>query len=76
MARLPIDAGRAGLGMVGAGIDIARHPRRGIDALRRSRRMAELLVQDEINAAPRSSINVPIGGHRRLAVVDAADSTS
>ena len=69
MARLPIDAGRAGLGMVGAGIDIARHPRRGIDALRRSRRMAELLVQDEINAAPRSSINVPIGGHRRLAVV-------
>lgn len=69
IARLPVEAGRAGLGMVGAGLGMARHTGRGLDALKRSRALAELLVQDELNAAPPSSINVPIGAHRRLAVI-------
>ncbi len=69
LARLPVAAGRAGAGIVGAGIDMVRHPSHGLDAIRRSRAMAELIVQDEISAAPRSSINVPIGAHRELAVV-------
>ena len=69
IVRLPVQAGRAGLGMVGAGLGVARHPSRGIDALKRSRALAELIVKDEINAAPHSSINVPIGAHRELAVV-------
>lgn len=68
-ARLPLRAGRAGIGLLGRGLDLVRHPDRGADALRRSRALAEVLVRDELIAAPRSSINVPIGGHRRLAVV-------
>ena len=55
--------------MVGAGLGMARHPGRGLDVVKRSRAMAELIVKDEVNAAPRSSINVPIGAHRELAVV-------
>jgi len=68
-ALLPLRAGRAGVGMLGRGLGLARHPDRGIDALKRSRALAEVLVRDELIAAPHSSINVPIGGHRRLAVV-------
>ncbi|GIK78620.1 MAG: diacylglycerol O-acyltransferase [Actinomycetes bacterium] len=68
-ALLPLRAGRAGVGVLGRGLDLVRHPDRGVDALRRSRALAEVLVRDELIAAPRSSINVPIGGHRRLAVV-------
>jgi WS/DGAT/MGAT family acyltransferase len=69
IARLPVRAGRAGIGMVGAGIDLVRHPGHGLDVLKRSQAMVELIVKDEVNAAPRSSINVPIGAHRRLAVI-------
>ncbi|MCB0874648.1 MAG: wax ester/triacylglycerol synthase family O-acyltransferase [Solirubrobacterales bacterium] len=69
VARLPIAAGRAGIGAVGAGLGMVRHPGRGIDALKRSRALAELIVKDEINAAPHTSINVPIGAHREIAVV-------
>jgi diacylglycerol O-acyltransferase / wax synthase len=69
IARLPIRAVRAGLGMVGAGLGLARHPRQGIDALKRSRAMVEVIIEDELSAAPRSSVNVPISAHRRLALV-------
>ncbi|HET6831215.1 MAG TPA: wax ester/triacylglycerol synthase family O-acyltransferase [Solirubrobacterales bacterium] len=69
LARLPLRLGRAGLGMIGGGLNVVRHPGRGVEALRRSRALAELIVRDELIAAPRSSINVPIGGHRRLATV-------
>ncbi len=69
LAKLPIEAGRAGLGMVGAGLGMARHPERGVEALKHSQAMVQLLIKDELIAAPRSSINVPIGAHRRLAVV-------
>jgi hypothetical protein len=43
------------------------HPR---NALERSLSVAELLVRDEVIAAPPTSLNVPIGSSRRFAVVD------
>ncbi len=42
------------------------HPREGLE---RSRAVIDLLVRDELIAAPRSSLNVPIGGTRRIAAV-------
>jgi diacylglycerol O-acyltransferase len=47
-------------------VHAALHPR---EALRESAAMIDLLVRDEVLAAPRSSINTPIGGGRRMAVV-------
>jgi diacylglycerol O-acyltransferase / wax synthase len=49
-----------------AGLDAALHPRR---LLTRSRAIAELLLRDELVGAPRTSINVRIGGSRRLAAI-------
>ena len=40
-----------------------------MEALARSRAMVELLVRDEVVGAPACSLNAPIGGHRRYAVV-------
>jgi WS/DGAT/MGAT family acyltransferase len=67
----PVDAiaqaARAGATAAGAGLHAALHPR---DALERSRALAELIVRDEVlAAAPRTSLNVPIGQGRRFAVV-------
>jgi WS/DGAT/MGAT family acyltransferase len=42
------------------------HPR---EALERSRAVIDLLVRDELIAAPDSSLNVPIGATRRIATV-------
>lgn len=54
-----------------AGIDAALHPRgTGAALLSRSRAIAELLV-DEVVAAPPTSLNVSIGGTRRMAAVRA-----
>ena len=52
------------------GADLALHPRKLADAAKRARAMAEVLARDELAAAPPSSINVPIGAHRRFTVVD------
>jgi WS/DGAT/MGAT family acyltransferase len=41
-------------------------------ALERSRAVAETLIRDEVVAAPRTSLNDPIGAHRRLAVLRAS----
>ena len=51
-----------------AAIHAAAHPREALD---RSRRVAELIVRDELRGAPHSSLNVPIGQTRRYAVVQA-----
>jgi diacylglycerol O-acyltransferase / wax synthase len=64
----------APVGMVAdAGLAAARgsahaliHPREALD---RSRAVIDLLVRDELIAAPRSSLNVPIGATRRIATV-------
>ncbi len=68
LAKLPLKAGRAGLGVLGSGLEVARHPGLAVDALKNSRAMVDVILKDEFVAAPKSSINVPIGGRRRLAV--------
>jgi diacylglycerol O-acyltransferase len=63
MARLaaaPLQAARAGA-------DLALHPRHAKEALESARGLVELLVRDELRAAPRTSLNVPLSEHRRLA---------
>jgi diacylglycerol O-acyltransferase len=54
---------------VRAGVDLALHPGKLRELLSRSRGVAELLVRDELRAAPRTSLNVPIGRNRRVAEV-------
>jgi WS/DGAT/MGAT family acyltransferase len=54
---------------VRAGADVALHPAKAAELLERSRATAELLVRDELIAAPRSSINCPIGSTRSFEVV-------
>ncbi len=56
---------RAAAGAIEAPV---RHPRRALDAVTRARAMMELLAKDELVAAPSTSLNQPIGGHRRLQV--------
>jgi WS/DGAT/MGAT family acyltransferase len=68
--RLAQRAAGAVAGVARAGIGVAVHPDRAGQALERSRALAEVLVRDEVIAAPRTSINVPIGGRRRLAVLE------
>jgi WS/DGAT/MGAT family acyltransferase len=49
-----------------AGIDAAIHPSKLVEALDRSRAMLELIVRDEVVPAPVTSLNSPIGVHRRF----------
>jgi diacylglycerol O-acyltransferase / wax synthase len=68
LAELPLKLSAAGLGLARRSVGAARHPERVRDALRTSRAMVDLLIRDEVVAAPRTSLNVRIGGKRRLAV--------
>jgi diacylglycerol O-acyltransferase len=70
-ARLSARVARTTAGLIGGAFGLARHPERGRDVLRRSRALADVLVQDELIAAPRTSLNVPIGAKRRLAAMRA-----
>jgi diacylglycerol O-acyltransferase / wax synthase len=54
----------AGLAAARAGAHAVMHPREGME---RSRDVIDLLIRDELIAAPRSSLNVPIGATRRIA---------
>ncbi len=56
----------SGLAAARAGALALRHPR---EALERSRAVIDLLVRDELIAAPDSSLNVPIGATRSIATV-------
>ena len=56
----------AGLAAARAGAHALMHPR---EALERSRAVIDLLVRDELIAAPRSSLNVAIGTTRRITTV-------
>ena len=56
----------AGVAAARAGAHALMHPR---EALERSRGVIDLLVRDELIAAPRSSLNVTIGATRRIATV-------
>jgi diacylglycerol O-acyltransferase len=51
-----------------ASLSAARHPRQ---VLARARAVVEMLIKDELIAAPTTSLNEPIGGTRRYAVVRA-----
>jgi WS/DGAT/MGAT family acyltransferase len=50
-------------------VDIVRHPRRVADVFDRVRSLAEFFVKDELVPAEHTSLNVAIGGNRRLAYV-------
>jgi WS/DGAT/MGAT family acyltransferase len=67
-ARAPLAIARAGTSLIAGTLGVARHPGRAAEGLRRSRAMADVIVQDELTAAPRTSLNVPIGGKRRFTV--------
>jgi diacylglycerol O-acyltransferase len=56
----------AGVAAARAGTHAVMHPR---EALERSRGVIDLLVRDELIAAPDCSLNVPIGATRRIATV-------
>ena len=58
----------AGLAAARAGTRALLHPR---EALQRSEAIADLLLRDELVAAPRTSLNEPIGATRRIATVHA-----
>ena len=70
LLRLPIRAAAAGLDLVRAAAGTAAHPSRARETMRRSRALAEIIVRDELIGAPRTSLNVPIGGKRRLGVIE------
>jgi WS/DGAT/MGAT family acyltransferase len=50
-----------------AGIDVALHPGRIREALTQAANLARFIVRDEVIPAPHTSLNVSIGGGRRLA---------
>ena len=54
-----------------AGVDTVLHPTELSEIPRRGRALAELLLRNEVRAAPRTSLNGPIGKQRRFAVADA-----
>ncbi|HET8975819.1 MAG TPA: wax ester/triacylglycerol synthase family O-acyltransferase [Solirubrobacterales bacterium] len=68
LARAVLRAGEAGVHAAEAAIGATAHPQRARDALHRARALAEVLVFDELIAAPHTSLNEPIGTKRRLAV--------
>src|SRR4051812_1918908 len=53
-------------------LSAARHPGRVVEWASAARGMAEVLIKDELLAAPHTSLNAPIGGTRRFAVVRAS----
>lgn len=62
-------------GAVRGGLDAARHPRNASGSasalVAQGWAMAEMLVRDELKAAPQTSLNGEIGATRRFAAVDA-----
>jgi diacylglycerol O-acyltransferase len=55
---------------VGRILERTTDPHRLAEALRESEAIIELLIRDELVAAPKTSINDPIGTRRRLAVIE------
>jgi WS/DGAT/MGAT family acyltransferase len=51
------------------GLTLATHPGRALEIADRSRAAVEVLIRDELLAAPRTSLNVPLSGTRRFAAV-------
>lgn len=57
---------------VRSGLDVALHPKRIGEIFEHSKALAELVARDELIAAPKSSVNRPIGTERRFAIVRAS----
>jgi diacylglycerol O-acyltransferase / wax synthase len=49
-------------------LGLVTDPGRGREALHSARALVEVIIRDEIIAAPKTSLNVPIGGKRRLGI--------
>ncbi len=62
-------AARLPFRVAGASVGALAHPERTRDAVERSRAIAEVMVRDELFPAPQTSLNEPIGAHRRLAAL-------
>ena len=60
---------QAALHAAESAVGMATHPSRAREAAHRSRALAELIVRDELVAAPECSLNRPIGAGRQLAVI-------
>lgn len=58
----------AGFRVAAGGVQAALHP---LEALAKSRALAQLIVRDEVIGAPHTSINVPTGAERRFRIVRA-----
>jgi WS/DGAT/MGAT family acyltransferase len=58
-------------GAAHAGLYAARHPGRLRDAFLQAKSMADVVLHDEIVAAPRCSLNAPLSPHRQFQVVSA-----
>lgn len=71
VGHVAVRAAQSGLHAAESAVGTATHPDRARDALHHSRALAELIVRDELVAAPRTSLNEPIGAKRRLAVLEA-----
>jgi WS/DGAT/MGAT family acyltransferase len=71
MGQAGVRAAQAGLGAAEWLAGMAAHPSRAREALHRSRALAEMVVRDEVIAAPECSLNRPISGKRQLAVLSA-----
>jgi WS/DGAT/MGAT family acyltransferase len=52
------------------GVGLVTDPRRGQETFKRARAMVEVLLRDELIAAPPTSLNRPIGATRSLAVIE------
>jgi diacylglycerol O-acyltransferase len=64
-----VHASQSGLHAAEAAVGVAAHPSRARDAFRHSKAFAELIVRDELIAAPHTSLNEPIGAKRTLSVL-------
>jgi diacylglycerol O-acyltransferase len=64
-----VRAAQTGLKAAETAAGVAAHPSRAREAAHRSRALAELLVRDEVIAAPACSLNKPISAERQLAVL-------
>jgi WS/DGAT/MGAT family acyltransferase len=66
---LPFKIAGGGARAAQRALDALVHAAHAREAMERSRALADVIVRDELVAAPRTSINVSIGGTRRIGVV-------
>jgi WS/DGAT/MGAT family acyltransferase len=64
-----VGAAARAIGTAGSAVGAATDPHRIAAGFREARAAAEVVLRDEVVAAPSVSLNEPIGTHRRLAVV-------